>query len=88
MTDHDSAFEEARQAFMKKYPHGQCEVLLCDQSKWKHPQKGWLCVCEPHFREIEAGTRRVPPLRRNLDYCSTTHPPLLIADLNLENEKP
>ena len=47
------------------------------------PEKGWLCVCEEHFEQIETGLIQVPPLRQNLDYVSTCRKPFLLdSDLN------
>jgi hypothetical protein len=59
----------------------RCEVLLCQQERFTHPEKGELCVCEEHWLEIEAGIRRVPPLRKNIDYVSTSHKPFLVYEL-------
>ena len=74
-------FEEAREEFKKKYPNGQCEVFMCQNHKWEHPEKGWLCVCEEHFREIDAGIRRVPPLRKHLDYCSISRRTFIVDNI-------
>lgn len=68
-----------------KYKNPRCQKLLCYNESYEHPEMGILCVCQEHYEAIERGEASVPPIRKNIDYCSVGRKTFLVTDPMIED---
>lgn len=53
----------------------------CTEERWVHPEKGPLCLCEFHAKDVLEGREKAPPLRMTHDYVATGRKTFLVEQV-------
>lgn len=63
------------------YEPGICMRWGCGDSRWEHPEKGSLVLCQGHAEEVFRGEARAPRLLPVRDYVSVGRKTYLVETL-------